>query len=724
MDDNTIIVLIIMILVFIIAGIFIFCTPNSNTKVQNSTKMIPQVRKYNKMNFNFSRLSPKSSCSLPLSTVPCSFPSIEHPIKKLPRCNLLQDIVSPNHWIGNTLFQKNNTFSIFPYLGSITDDSFTFGWPSDGTLTNPGPPNQCDLSYNVNSNHNITISGENCTSCDILDMDALVTTVIWNNLEGSVTIPLAKGSPYITMEINNASISLKCDFDYTLHSFSEGRDYVISITETTGYIIYLSHNEVIQHNDKTLIIPQMIGVVRIAYFASDNMLQSLSNFYPYYPVESTISTTSTLNGSQRNIISSYTWTSKSMTNNIGPVLMMALPHHNIINITYEPFTFNHPLMGNTRLIITDKNTWNLSYSLPDYTFPYSTIINNDLLSIWTTEIVYIIDTIPDETVSWMKWMGSLANMILLGAMLKQDISVGLNLLLNELALIQENHGVISKNNILVYDDTWGGTIGVNDEDSTLYDCHIGQFGYLVYAYAVAGYFNSQFIQDNRDTALYFARNIGNPCDSDPEFPLWRNKDWYLGYSLASGLQENLRENAEHSHVLDLSEKNATNMGETTFGYYSLFLLAKVLNHNDLTNWSISMLASEITSAKTYYQTTNTPPFISITDRGDTYYKYTSRDTSIYPERNASDIIPIIKPLSLLSSSYVDSKWAQSTYPQMELAINTTNIFLTPDSLYYALSLLGTNPQQKEQILTLIKNNSSKILSAGNTWSELLYWILI
>lgn len=39
----------------------------------------------------------------------------------------------------------------------------------------------------------------------------------------------------------------------------------------------------------------------------------------------------------------------------------------------------------------------------------------------------------------------------------------------------------------------------------------------------------------KDRVLLMVRDIANPSPSDPYFPLWRHKDWYLGSSWASGI---------------------------------------------------------------------------------------------------------------------------------------------------------------------------------------------
>lgn len=70
-----------------------------------------------------------------------------------------------------------------------------------------------------------------------------------------------------------------------------------------------------------------------------------------------------------------------------------------------------------------------------------------------------------------------------------------------------------------------------------YNDHHFHFGYHIYAAAVLSHFLPSWGRDsvNLERVLLLVRDIANPSDKDPFFPTFRHKDWYLGFSWASGI---------------------------------------------------------------------------------------------------------------------------------------------------------------------------------------------
>ena len=97
---------------------------------------------------------------------------------------------------------------------------------------------------------------------------------------------------------------------------------------------------------------------------------------------------------------------------------------------------------------------------------------------------------------------------------------------------------------LKYDQTWGGlcsNAGLNDGGADfgngLYNDHHFHYGYHVYAAAVVGKKDSNFLNQYRSQILTYVRDYANPSSQDPYFVVTRNKDWYNGHSWASGVTE-------------------------------------------------------------------------------------------------------------------------------------------------------------------------------------------
>ncbi|CAH6421731.1 Glycosyl hydrolase family 81 [uncultured virus] len=697
------------------------------------------------------RVSPKSTCSNPISTKISSFSTIQHPVWKTYRTRALTDIISPNHWLGNVMHGTENIFNVYPYYGKVENDGFRFFWPGTSTLsqdcadTNTCPSGYADLFLDVDPGIGIKISSwdGSSVSCDILDVDALVGTVAWQYRNtttsriGSITIPLAKGSPFITAELNDIGTSLECNFSVSLIPSSDKLTYTINNADgSDGYLLFLPQPITVTLSNDVIYLPRFAGAIRIAYFSSTDIITILSNHKVVYPIESTISTFVTGDTGAFNIDTTFQWTTRNMYSSTTDteLLMIALPHHNIINTIYESSLIDYSVIGPFRFIIGSDNQWIIADAVANYPFAYPPVNDgsggtgsDSLLLVWTTEMENVIRSPPAETVNWCKWLGSVAILLLIGQMLNQNINNELTVFIDQLSRIQLRNGAISNSNVIVYDTTWGGVIanlgldnciGNSDGGNAYYESHVGQFGYLVFAYAVGGYLDNTFIQHNKETALLFARDIANPYQSDNSFPLWRNKDWYFGYSLSSGL-------APHQS----RGKDASNIGETILGYYGTYLLASIIkDQSELINWSLAMLANEISAAQFYFQYNNkidvNSAFVqgTITNRGDTYYEYTVDNGNIlFPERNASIMVPIVKPVSLISFDYINSTWAEFTQYWMTSAVARETI--EPESLAYGLTLLSVNSSNRSQIIEQIVNNRSIFLPYGSTWSSVLYWVL-
>jgi len=735
---------------FVIAAILISESKLKNKNTNTSTRTRATILATNIEYPYHERQSSKSMSLSSLSDMEPPFKYIEHVVEKSNKARTLKDIVSPNHWLGNTLYDPDTIFNVYPYYGKIENNAFMFSWPTNGFVTE----NSLDLTYEsipMESYIRVSSLDERVISCDIVDIDALVGTVIWqyhniHNKIGSMTIPLAKGSPFITIEANNIGLSLECGFDFTHQNEyklnKRSSIHIFNISEDSGYILVLSKNITITVINDIIYIPRFTGVARIAYFDSTDMMNILIDHHAVYPIESTLSTyvieDTTMAPTSFMVDTTFQWTTRNMYNNDSDdLLMISLPHHNITNIIYHGSPIFHPLIGPFRFIIAKDNKWVLAEGVVDYKFPYS--IKNDsnitdieaLRTVWKTESSMVISSPPTGFVNWCKWMGSVATLLLIGNMLNEHINDIAKILESNLLLITKKNRISR----LVYDDTWGGIIddtGINnrmgnsDNGNAFYESHIGQFGYLVFAYAVAGYFNQDFISQNKDTALLFVRDIANPYEYDDDFPLWRNKDWYFGYSIASGLSPN-----------QTKGKYTSNIGENIFGYYGCYLLSLVLDQSntdpqikELHDWSLTLLAHEISSLQYNFQVSSQNMVTidsefrqnTVVNRGDTYYGYNVENgNAYYPERHASMMVPIMKPISPISLDYIDNVWAKSIEVWLNDAVQSSEI--EPESLGYALALLSICNNKDNNVINRIMDNKNIYLPYGSTWSSILYWIL-
>jgi endo-1,3(4)-beta-glucanase len=74
-----------------------------------------------------------------------------------------------------------------------------------------------------------------------------------------------------------------------------------------------------------------------------------------------------------------------------------------------------------------------------------------------------------------------------------------------------------------------------DFGNGFYDDHHFHYGYHIYASAVLAKFDPHWGKAFFEKVLALVRDVANPSSSDPFFPTFRHKDWFMGSSWASGV---------------------------------------------------------------------------------------------------------------------------------------------------------------------------------------------
>ena len=111
---------------------------------------------------------------------------------------------------------------------------------------------------------------------------------------------------------------------------------------------------------------------------------------------------------------------------------------------------------------------------------------------------------------------------------------------------------------LTFDDAWGGLVncgcswngdgcgnaypdcpsyadpGLNFGNGYYNDHHF-HYGYHIYAAAVVARHDREWGKRHFERVMLYIRDIANPSEGDGYFPVFRQKDWYMGNSWASGI---------------------------------------------------------------------------------------------------------------------------------------------------------------------------------------------
>ncbi|KAK9466028.1 endo-1,3(4)-beta-glucanase [Lipomyces arxii] len=125
---------------------------------------------------------------------------------------------------------------------------------------------------------------------------------------------------------------------------------------------------------------------------------------------------------------------------------------------------------------------------------------------------------------------------------------------------------------LYYDTTFKGIVSsgacttgnsLEDFGNSYYNDHHFHYGYFIHAAAIIGYIDSamggSWVYDNKHYINMLVRDIANPSEQDPYFPVSRSFDWFHGHSWAKGLfesgdgkdQESTSEDYHHALAIKL-----------------------------------------------------------------------------------------------------------------------------------------------------------------------------
>jgi endo-1,3(4)-beta-glucanase len=183
-----------------------------------------------------------------------------------------------------------------------------------------------------------------------------------------------------------------------------------------------------------------------------------------------------------------------------------------------------------------------------------------------------------------------------------------------------------------------------------YNDHHYHFGYIIYAAAVVCKFNHVWCKKYHEHTMLLIRDIANPSKDDPFFPTFRHKDWYLGFSWASGIvtiggipypngrnQESSSEAIAAYEAVALYGDVTAQVFETPSSDSQLYDSAQRMR-----DMGRLLLATEIRSAKTYWhvqdrQTAAAP----LTTSGATPLPVVPIVSRIYPDEYKAKVVGML-----------------------------------------------------------------------------------
>ncbi|KAI9293019.1 glycoside hydrolase [Neoconidiobolus thromboides FSU 785] len=548
----------------------------------------------------------------------------------------------------------------------------------------------------------------------ISSIDDLSITLNWDN---QLTAYLIRSCPYITLNVNNSKVKFK-----TIHAILsvkiENQRCLIQLNNGQLWAFYTNNNNMAYTN--TLNEIQMninyTGILRIVLIPEpfDNNLKVIDQFYTSYPIGGIV------NYEFPTSNQAYLHFNFKKGGSNLPLLMLALPHH--IDCMINPSSNNligyNCLKGNLTAIISDQ--WTLYEELNNQIQWFSNNpLNNNYINSITNALLQDINIEIDSNIKdpyfFGKGLAKIARLCLIAESVNKKELIS-NLLIKIKKYIEPWLSGNNENKF-IYDNYWGGILTINGYDDSgadfgngNYNDHHFHYGYFLYACAIIGKYDPGWVIWWREPIQVLIRDFASPSKNDIYFPQFRYKDWFDGHSWASGLFE------------FGDGKNQESTSESVNAYYSMYLIAIILQNNDLINISNLLLTSEIRSSKKYWHMTNNTSVYPVPFKNNKTVGVlwnTKVDYATWFGKNVEFIHCIqMLPFTPISHLLLDKQWVQECYPILSTALTRQDPPLSEGWKTFLFMAQAVFDKEKAVVNF---NNSNKGMDDGNTLSNTLYW---
>ncbi|MGB1075501.1 MAG: glycosyl hydrolase, partial [Flavobacteriales bacterium] len=266
---------------------------------------------------------------------------------------------------------------------------------------------------------------------------------------------------------------------------------------------------------------------------------------------------------------------------------------------------------------------------------------------------------------------------------------------------------------LSYDPFWGGVIPGNNppyygtyEMDKYNDQHF-QYGHFIYAAAVMAKDNPEWVTNHGDVVMQLIRNIANPSSSDPLYTFMRNKDWFVGHSLASGI------------VPWLDGRNQESTSEAVNAWYAIALYGEAIGDTRIKDLGRLMLATELRSTHLYWQMDSADEIYPDVFEANKVVGQLFDAKATYSTFFGDNIEYIhgiqMLPFTPITEELLRSSWVAEEYPVVSEALNSSSIEEDWKGFIYGAHAVIEPVQAWDEMLSLTAFDS------GNPPANALYW---
>ncbi|KAL3792976.1 hypothetical protein HJC23_010989 [Cyclotella cryptica] len=318
---------------------------------------------------------------------------------------------------------------------------------------------------------------------------------------------------------------------------------------------------------------------------------------------------------------------------------------------------------------------------------------------------------------------------------------------------------------LTYDNSWGGIVSCgcwfNGEDCDnsypncpsytdpglnfgqgFYNDHHFHYGYHIYAAAIVAQYDREWGRRYFEKVMLLIRDIANPSVNDEFFPVFRQKDWYLGNSWASGI-------ALFGGRPYMNGRNQESSSEAIAAYEGIAMFGSVMM-KAFGNGK-SPRQSDNDNAYTACQVFNIGRFLATTEirSADRYWHvYSPKRDAIYPDSYKPSVVSMmwdtmcqfqtwfgsapylaygiqLLPLTPISERRDTDQWLRQMYPSFVESCESNDGCVNEGwaiLLYAVLATLGHKELALEKVLAMPEGVFLSAGGSGHSLSNTLWYI--
>ncbi|CCU76862.1 endo-1,3-beta-glucanase [Blumeria hordei DH14] len=467
------------------------------------------------------------------------------------------------------------------------------------------------------------LKSSTCLTTDSLtSMSANVNLHPDDSAPAQIVFPLVQGMGFVTAVFNSGTPTLESATLFrTFTKFSSAPKPCVSkfkmiLEDDTTWLLYAYSPSgadldfTVVSNDLIQATSEFEGTIQIAKIPStDTTAEHL-----YDAACGAFATSVDISGSADGESGSYTFSFAKGGLANTTLAMFALPHH-ISSLSPETSASVSTLQletttkGKATAIIADS--WTMLEKLPtDMGFgPWNPQMQKKKYALSAATIKVIHTVACSEISQNMTKQTDLDSIYFSGKALAKfaGITYTLQELLGDPAMAQaglenlkDSFALFSSNTNkfpLLYESAWKGIVssatystgdpGV-DFGNTYYNDHHFHYGYFILTAAIIGSMDPSWVSVNKAYVNTLVRDIANPSELDPYFPVSRSFDWYHGHSWAHGLYESF------------DGKDQESSSEDSMSAYALKMWGHVSGDSNMEARGNLQLAINARSIQNYY----------------------------------------------------------------------------------------------------------------------------